>query len=170
VSADIHTSAPRHGATTTNGAVADDRSAIARGVAVQRGRVGAFEHSTGAHPSGAHLLVPTPADAPLSWARDTTAGEQGHPSPRLRQLMGVCGWAAVLGALGFIIGIRGFVADLAGAAPGWYEPTMIIVGMAGIGLTVAAFGAVRRRRLPYALLGAATLVLAYALLVTATAL
>jgi len=84
--------------------------------------------------------------------------------------MGVCGWAAVLGALGLVIGIRGFVADLAGAAPGWYEPTMIVVGVVGIGLTVAAFAAVHRRRMPYILLSAATVVLAYSMLVTVTAL
>jgi hypothetical protein len=96
--------------------------------------------------------------------------EQGRRQPRLRQLMGVCGWAAVLGALGLVIGIRGFVADLAGSAPGWYEPTMIIVGLIGIGLTIGAFAAVHRRRMPYALLGAATVVLAYGMLVTVAAL
>jgi hypothetical protein len=168
VSAEIHTSAPRHGAATPNGSV-DDRSGTSsytagRGLAVQRGRASE-------HPSGAHLVVGAPAEGPLAWAQEATAApEQGNEPPRLRQLMGVCGWAAVLGALGLVIGIRGFIADLAGAAPGWFEPTMIVVGVAGIGLTVGAFAAVHRRRLPYILLGAATLVLAYSMLITVTAL
>jgi hypothetical protein len=168
VSAEIHTSAPRHGAATPNGSV-DDRSGsgsytAGRGLAVQRGR-------TSDRRAGAHLLVTSPTESPLAWAQDTTAvPEQGRPQPRLRQLMGVCGWAAVLGALGLVIGIRGFFADLTGAAPGWFEPTMIVVGVAGIGLTVGAFAAVHRRRLPYILLGAATVVLAYSMLVTITAL
>jgi hypothetical protein len=87
----------------------------------------------------------------------------------MRQLMGVCGWAAVLGGLGLVIGIRGFIGDLMGFAPGWYEPTMIVTGAVGIGLTVGAFVMVHRRRLPYALLGAATGVLLIALILTANA-
>jgi hypothetical protein len=87
----------------------------------------------------------------------------------MRQLMGVCGWAAVLGGLGLVIGIRGFIGDLMGFAPGWYEPAMIVTGAVGIGLTVGAFVMVHRRRLPYALLGAATGVLLIALILTANA-
>jgi hypothetical protein len=83
--------------------------------------------------------------------------------------MGVCGWAAVLGVIGLVVGLRGFIGDLVGAAPDWYEPAMITVGLVGIGLTVAAFATVQRRRLPYALLGGATAVLIYAITLTAAA-
>jgi hypothetical protein len=87
----------------------------------------------------------------------------------MRQLMGVCGWAALLGGLGLVIGIRGFIGDLMGKAPGWYEPSMIVVGILGIGLTVGAFVTVNRGRLPYALLGAASAVLLTALFFTVMA-
>jgi hypothetical protein len=46
---------------------------------------------------------------------------------------------------------------------------MIAVGLLGIGLTVGAFITVQRRRLPYVLLGGASLVLLYAMALTATA-
>lgn len=125
------------------------------------------------------FAVPAPAgpppeenSGPITWARPTSDGlplvERGE-QPRMRQLMGVCGWAAVLGGLGLVIGIRGFIGDLMGKAPGWYEPAMIIVGILGIGLTVSAFVTVNRGRLPYALLGAATFVLLTALFFTASA-
>jgi hypothetical protein len=83
-------------------------------------------------------------------------------------MLGVCGWAAVLGTLGLVVGVRGFIADLMEATPGWYEPVMIGVGLVGILLTVGAFATVHRRRLPYLLLSAATVVLAYAILLTVT--
>ena len=121
-------------------------------------------------------LPPVPAarvdTGALSWNRPTSDGipavEQTQP-PRMRQLMGVCGWAAVLGGLGLVIGIRGFIGDLMGFAPGWYEPAMIMTGAVGIGLTVGAFVMVHRRRLPYALLGASTAVLLIALILTVNA-
>jgi hypothetical protein len=87
----------------------------------------------------------------------------------MRQLMGVCGWAAVLGLFGLVIGVVGFMQDLMGAAPGWYEPVMIIVGAIGIGLVVGAFVSVNRRRLPYALLSLSTVSLVAAMALTANA-
>jgi hypothetical protein len=83
--------------------------------------------------------------------------------------MGVCGWAAVLGGLGLVVGVRGLIGDLMGLAPSWYEPSMIVVGLIGILLTVGAFVTVHRRRTPYFLLGASTLSLVYAMVLTATA-
>jgi hypothetical protein len=41
----------------------------------------------------------------------------------------------------------------------WFEPTITTAGLVGIGLTAAAFAAVHRRRLPWAMLGAATVML-----------
>jgi hypothetical protein len=124
------------------------------------------------HPSGEHLIVPggEAGSGPLTWAEDSTTLPVVRAAPRLRQLMGVCGWAAILGAVGLIVGIRGFIGDLMGQTPSWYEPTMIGVGIVGIGLTVAAFATVHRRRMPYALLTAATAVLVYAVLLTVSAL
>lgn len=121
------------------------------------------------------FAVPAPAGSeersgPLTWASPTSSdGLPIVPQPRMRQLVGVCGWAAILGGLGLVIGVRGFIGDLMGKAPGWYESAMIIVGILGIGLTVGAFVTVNRGRLPYALLGAASAVLLIALIITANA-
>ncbi len=113
----------------------------------------------------------SPQTGSLSWNRDSSVGLPvvERRQPRLRQLMGVCGWAALLGVVGLVVGIRGFIGDLVGAAPSWYEPAMIAVGLVGIGLTVGAFITVQRRRMPYALLSGATVVLVYAMTLTATA-
>jgi hypothetical protein len=106
----------------------------------------------------------------LTFGTDGSAALIRHPQPRLRQLVGVCAWAALLGVFGLAVGIRGFLAELLGDAPGWYEPSMIIVGMVGIGLTVGAFVTVHRHRMPYVLLTVATAALGYAVVLTLTAL
>lgn len=90
-------------------------------------------------------------------------------APRLRQLMGVCGWAAVLGGIGLIIGLRGHIGILAGEPPTWYEPSFIIVGVIGILLTVGAFLTVHRRRAPWILLGTSSVALIVAMSLTSTA-
>lgn len=152
MSADTHTTAPRHGAT-------DERlAAAARPQRLDR-RPGAQPVATGAG-----------GDAGLTWAEDSRPVPVVGQPPRLRQIMGVCGWAAVLGAIGLIVAIRGFIADLMEETPDWYEPMMIGVGLTGIALTVGAFISVHRRRTPYILLSAATVVLAYAILLTVQAL
>ena len=125
-------------------------------------------------PSGDAARNPTatsPQTDRLTWNRDSSVDLPAveRRQPRLRQLMGVCGWAALLGVVGLVVGIRGFIGDLVGAAPDWYEPAMIAVGFIGIALTVGAFITVQRRRMPYALLGGATVVLVYAMTLTATA-
>ena len=156
MSADTHTSAP------------------------MRGVPGSGDHArTSQHqsiPTGPSAAAPLPApDSPqtgsLSWNRDSSVDLPvvERRQPRLRQLMGVCGWAALLGVVGLVVGIRGFIGDLVGAAPDWYEPAMIAVGLIGIGLTVGAFITVQRRRMPYALLSGATVALVYAMTLTATA-
>jgi hypothetical protein len=183
VSAETHTSSPRsgeHGHQTG----ADERySGTAYGPA-QRGRLAtvAAEHdarlaAVAAEPTSmvpvaaATSAAPSTAnDAPLTWAQDSGILPVVSRQPRLRQMFGVCAWAAVLGVIGLVVGARGLIAILMKASPGWYEPAMIGVGVVGIGLTVGAFMTVHRRRLPYALLTAATAVLAYAVLLTVTAL
>jgi hypothetical protein len=110
----------------------------------------------------------------MSWTTSVAPAETAHarearPAPRLRQLIGVCGWAAVLGGVGLVIGIRGLIGVLAGNPPGWFEPTMIVVGFVGISLTVAAFLTVHRNRAPWVYLGASSLSLIAAMIVTAQA-
>jgi hypothetical protein len=83
--------------------------------------------------------------------------------------MGVCGWAAVLGGVGLVIGIRGLIGLLADDPPGWFEPAIVVAGCAGISLTVAAFLTVHRDRAPWAFLGGASLSLITAMILTANA-
>jgi hypothetical protein len=51
------------------------------------------------------------------------------------------------------------VAIIMGSAPGWFEPVVVTVGLAGIALTSAAFAAIHRQRVPWRLLTAATVTL-----------
>jgi hypothetical protein len=114
-----------------------------------------------------------PSDAPLTWADPSgeypTSRRQPTPEPRLRQLMGVCGWAAVLGGISLIVTLRGLFGVIAGSPPAWYEPSAVAVGLTGIALTVAAFVTVHRQRVPWFLLGGATIFLLAAMIVTAIA-
>jgi hypothetical protein len=91
------------------------------------------------------------------------------PEPRLRQLVGVCVWAAVIGGVALVTGIRALIGSLGAGPPSWYEPSVISVGLGGLALTVAAFATVNRRWIPFALLGAATVTLVVALNLTAHA-
>jgi hypothetical protein len=79
----------------------------------------------------------------------------GDPSPTPGRIGAMCCWAAGLGLAGVLLAIRALAAIL-GEVPEWYEPVVVTAGAAGIALTVAAFLAVHRRRLPWALLTAAT--------------
>jgi hypothetical protein len=89
---------------------------------------------------------------------------RGGPNPR--RLAGLAGWAAALGLLGLVVGVRGLVAILIGGIPGWYEPTLIGMGLVGIGLTSGAFLTVQRGQLPWILLGAGTAVLLSSIVAT----
>ena len=121
-------------------------------------------------PGAAPAADLTGDDGSIAFEADSSVAVITRPEPRLRQLMGVCAWAAVLGVIGLTVGIRGFFAELLGEAPSWYEPSMIIVGIVGIGLTVGAFVTVHRRFVPYALLAVSTVALGYAVVLTLTAL
>lgn len=166
MTADIHTGSPRHGVHGQHARV-DERYVGARAAA--RGRLGTVDedHSERlarvAHEPTSAAPV---ASAPLAWAQDSGRYTAVDRQPRLRQMLGVCGWAAVLGAIGLVVGIRGFIADLMEITPGWYLAVMIIAGVIGIGSTVGAFATVHRRRTPYILLTAATVALCYATMLT----
>ena len=94
-------------------------------------------------------------------ARDTLATHfrmPGTPDPavRLRRLGGVSAWAAVLGFGGLILALRimvGLFTDIAT----WYLVVTFALGLIGIACTVGAFASVHQRRLPWLLLGVATL-------------
>jgi hypothetical protein len=87
----------------------------------------------------------------------------------LGRLAGVAGWAALIGLVGMVVGIRGQFAVLFSTAPGWYQPTLIIIGLAGIALTSAAFLTVQHGHVPWLLLGAGTAAVIAAIVVTSVA-
>jgi hypothetical protein len=91
-----------------------------------------------------------------------------RPGPPLRVLAGLSAWAAALGGIGLLVGVRGLIAILVGGIPTWYEPTLIIMGLVGIALTAAGFLTVQQRPLPWIFLGAGTAVLLASIIVTAT--
>ncbi len=105
----------------------------------------------------------------MSTARPSSPRLAMGPEPRLRQLMGVCAWAALLGGVGLVVGIRGLVGFITAQPPDWYEPAVVTVGLCGIALTVGAFLSVQRARLPWALLSGSTAFLVAALTLTANA-
>ncbi|GAA1506368.1 hypothetical protein GCM10009827_020130 [Dactylosporangium maewongense] len=87
------------------------------------------------------------------------------PAPEPRHLAAVCGWAALLGLGGMAVALRAFV-GLVSASRGWYAPTVIVIGLVGLACTIAAFASVHQRRLPFALLGAASVSLLLGWIVT----
>jgi len=79
--------------------------------------------------------------------------------------MGICGWAAALGIVGMLVGLLALVA-MVRTTVGWYSPTVLAVGLAGILSTIGALASVHRHRLPWLLLGAASAALLTALALT----
>jgi hypothetical protein len=116
-------------------------------------------------PRAAPAPVPpvAPAEKPFRAHRTRTAAAS-------TRMLGLCGWATTLGVLGLGSALRGLVAIWAHGTPAWYEPTVGALGLGGIGLTTAAFLAARRRRLPWVLLGLASVPLAVNLGLTIAAL
>jgi hypothetical protein len=77
-------------------------------------------------------------------------------------------WAAGLVLVGMAVAARAFVALMfATHLPVYYEPALIVVGLAGIAATAAAFMTVHDRRLPWILLAAATSALGWVMVLTA---
>lgn len=140
----------------------------------------AAEHPTpGAGVRISPLIVPTQPGAghlPGFGASAATTAEPSTrtvgadvPAPRLRTLIGICGWAALLGGVGLIIGIRGFWGIAAGDAPGWYEPTIVTLGLIGIFITIGSFLTAHRDRVPWILLGCASVSLITGMIITTIA-
>jgi hypothetical protein len=103
-----------------------------------------------------------PSRVPAQQAARTTLATRfrmpGTPDPavRLRCLGGVAAWAAVLGFGGLIMVLR-IMIGLFTQIANWYLVATFALGLVGIACTVGAFASVHQRRLPWLLLGAATL-------------
>ena len=88
--------------------------------------------------------------------------------PKLRRLAALAGWAAAIGVIGLAVGVRGLILILVTKAPGWYEPTLITMGLVGIAVTAAAFLTVQHRYVPWALLGLGSADLLASIIATGT--
>lgn len=95
-----------------------------------------------------------------------TPAERLPPAPR--RLIGLCSWAAAVGILGLIIGIRAIVVTIIGT-PAWFPLAAGIIGVVGLVATMGAFVTARRPRIPWALLSVATLTLIVATIITSVA-
>jgi hypothetical protein len=89
--------------------------------------------------------------------------------PSGRPLVLLCLWAALLGLVGLVIGLRGVVVILANHPPAWFKPSLIVLGLVGILLTACGFVTARRGPLPWVFLGAATAVLITSVVISAAA-
>ncbi|WP_018348135.1 hypothetical protein [Longispora albida] len=98
--------------------------------------------------------------------RDADAGPR--TPPRQRTLAAVAVWAFVLGLGGFVVGASALVRMIAGT-PSWFQPTIVVIGVLGIALTVGGFATVQRRFVPWAMLGLATACLVAGAISTASA-
>jgi len=156
---------PQNGALSPNRAAANGGAAtgtLTAPVPVQPGP------RPGPRPAAARGRAPR-AEGRQAGSRLGRVYSKADQAPRLRQLMGVCGWAAVLGGIGLVLGLRGFVGILVGDAPSWYEPSTVAAGLIGIGLTVGAFLTVHRVRAPWVLLSCASVTLITAMVFTSVA-
>jgi hypothetical protein len=101
---------------------------------------------------------------PAGLARVTLAmrPETKEP-PAPGRLVGLCAWAAVIGIIGLVLGIRSAFAIISGA-PGWFAAIAPIVGLVGFTSTLGAFVTARWRTAPWALLGVASLTIIVALI------
>jgi hypothetical protein len=90
---------------------------------------------------------------------------QRIPAPRLRQIAGVSGWAALLGVLGLLVAVRALL-GIIGGAPTWYEPTMIVIGLSGIAAATIGFLTVHIRVIPWLAMTASSVALLASIVVT----
>jgi hypothetical protein len=148
------------------------------------GTVGVSSAAAPTPPTAVGPVAPAPTDAgvlpgaehaghvPGTPRRDALRGVfQGpadRPRPRMRLLAAACGWAVTLCVGGVGAGVWALVTLLSGAAAGWFQPTIIAVGVIGLALTASAFPLLERRILPWLLLGLATLTLIGGYILTAS--
>jgi hypothetical protein len=107
------------------------------------------------HPVGVRLSRRLPTQEAREALADLRMPGTPDPEVRLRRLLGVCAWAAALGFIGLIIGLR-IVFGMFTHIPMWYLLVAFALGVPGIAATVAAFATLHRDRLPWQLLGVAT--------------
>ncbi|MGH3647801.1 MAG: hypothetical protein ACRDTM_11590 [Micromonosporaceae bacterium] len=88
---------------------------------------------------------------------------------RMRHLVVLCAWAASITLIGLMVGFWAMLRLMSADTPGWYEPVIILTGLSGIGLAIAAFVTADRKHTPWALMGGSTAVLLLATILTATA-
>ena len=106
---------------------------------------------------------------PTELPRTAQAAPEQRPEPdvRLRRLMGVCAWALCLAVCGLIVGLIDLILLLGGKTPGWFEPVIIVTGLVGLGLAIAAFPMTRTKQTPWLLLAASTVVFVIGIILTA---
>ena len=91
-------------------------------------------------------------------------------APHLGRMVALSAWSAVVALLGMAVAIRTFVAIVLDPGPAWVVPVVMTIGIGGTVCAGLAFAAVHYRRLPWQLLGAASLLLAINLILVAIAL
>jgi hypothetical protein len=79
-----------------------------------------------------------------------------RPGPPSAHLLAVAAWATGIGILGLSGAARALVALATGTVPAWYEPAVAGVGTAAVAFTAAALATERWLRLPWLMLGLAT--------------
>jgi hypothetical protein len=79
-----------------------------------------------------------------------------NPGPPSVRMLALCAWATAIGVLGLAVGGWALAATAKGVTPSWYEPTLAAVGTAGVLFTAGAFATERWKRLPWLMLGLAT--------------
>jgi hypothetical protein len=97
---------------------------------------------------------------------DSPPFPQVSTRPGAAKLAVACAWAGLLGVVGVAVATRGWFALMISKPPAWYEPGLILTGLAGIALTVPTFITIRRRYLPWCFLTLATIALAGAITIT----
>jgi hypothetical protein len=82
-----------------------------------------------------------------------------RPQPPGNRVLGAFTWVTALGVVGLAVALRGLTEITAGTEPSWYQPTLASLGLVGVGLTVAGMVLAQRTRhlrLPWVVLGLAT--------------
>jgi hypothetical protein len=90
------------------------------------------------------------------------------PTPRQPRLIGVTLWAAVLGFGALFASLRLIVGLFTNISTS-YAVGFIAIGLVGLGATLGAFASVHRQRLPWMLLGVATVALVASWILNANA-